>query len=261
MQRENRYIVIKEADAKNILGPLNYKLLHTIADSIERGRSIKGKAPLECVVVESDWPEYEPVWNMIAARVDDHNASNGVTAVPGGPNSAVLRDYARYQFLRDKDAFGADNEPGLAGWEELADLDGDEFDAAIDARMAHPDIAYTVPQAEVIAPRSAVLERNPNRLASLVCDEDHLKNLMMLWSENTLIHHLAARLLAVMEASKPVLPAPAPEVEPDISSLADSIVRELVDCDAVGDGVIARSRVFVYNACRSALLGGKLDGK
>ncbi|UAN48032.1 DUF550 domain-containing protein [Serratia sp. JSRIV001] len=70
MQRENRYIVIKEADAKNILGPLNYKLLHTIADSIERGRSIKGKAPLECVVVESDWPEYEPLWKAIEARVD-----------------------------------------------------------------------------------------------------------------------------------------------------------------------------------------------
>jgi hypothetical protein len=70
MQRENRYIVIKETDAKSILGSLNYRLLHTIADSIERGRVVKGKAPLECVVVESDWPEYEHIWSMIAARVD-----------------------------------------------------------------------------------------------------------------------------------------------------------------------------------------------
>jgi hypothetical protein len=65
----------------------------------------------------------------------------------GKINAHALRDSMRYQFLRDKDAFGAENEPGLAGWGELIDLDGNEFDAAIDERMAHPDIAYTAPPA------------------------------------------------------------------------------------------------------------------
>lgn len=32
-------------------------------------RRLKGKKPLECVVVEKDWPEYEPTWKAIEARV------------------------------------------------------------------------------------------------------------------------------------------------------------------------------------------------
>ncbi|WP_337264371.1 MULTISPECIES: DUF551 domain-containing protein [unclassified Serratia (in: enterobacteria)] len=67
-----------------------------------------------------------------------------------GVSVAVIRDYARYQYLRDKDAFGADNEPGLVSWDELTDLEGDEFDAAIDARMSHPDITYTAPPAPAV---------------------------------------------------------------------------------------------------------------
>ncbi|CAI1178422.1 hypothetical protein [Serratia proteamaculans] len=62
-------------------------------------------------------------------------------------NAHALRNSMRYQYLRDKDAFGAENEPVLAGWDELIELDGDEFDAAIDARMTHSDIAYTAPPA------------------------------------------------------------------------------------------------------------------
>lgn len=70
MERENRYIVIKESDAEGYLSPLKYQMLHTILESVAIGRATQGKIPFESVVVESDWPEYEPVWNMIAARVD-----------------------------------------------------------------------------------------------------------------------------------------------------------------------------------------------
>lgn len=68
----------------------------------------------------------------------------------GKINAHALRNSMRYQYLRDKDAFGAENEPGLAGWNELIELEGNEFDAAIDARMAHPDIAYTAPPAPAV---------------------------------------------------------------------------------------------------------------
>lgn len=64
--------------------------------------------------------------------------------------ASVLRDSARYQFLRDKDAWGDDDEPGLVVWDGLIDLEGNEFDAAIDARMAHSDIAYTAPPAPAV---------------------------------------------------------------------------------------------------------------
>lgn len=65
-------------------------------------------------------------------------------------NAHALRNSMRYQYLRDKDAFGAENEPGLAGWDELIELGGNEFDAAIDARMTHSDIAYTAPPAPAV---------------------------------------------------------------------------------------------------------------
>ena len=35
---------------------------------IEMARVHEGKAPLDAVVVESDWPEYEPTWKAIEAR-------------------------------------------------------------------------------------------------------------------------------------------------------------------------------------------------
>lgn len=54
----------------------------------------------------------------------------------------IARDAQRYRFLRDKDAFGDDGEPGLASWDDLIELDTNEFDAAIDARMAHPGVDF-----------------------------------------------------------------------------------------------------------------------
>lgn len=65
MKRENRYIVIKRKDlAPNV--PL---------DTLEEFEEVFSKVfPLlparECVVVESDWPEYEHVWELIRLRVE-----------------------------------------------------------------------------------------------------------------------------------------------------------------------------------------------
>lgn len=65
MKRENRYIVIKRKDlAANV--PL---------DTLEEFEEVFSKvSPLlparECVVVESDWPEYEHVWELIRLRVE-----------------------------------------------------------------------------------------------------------------------------------------------------------------------------------------------
>lgn len=57
-ERENRYIVIKR---KN----MHADLLYALQSWMERV-DVPG---IECVVVEKDWPEYEPVWKMIEARV------------------------------------------------------------------------------------------------------------------------------------------------------------------------------------------------
>lgn len=53
---------------------------------------------------------------------------------------ALRRDANRYRFLRDKDAFGNEDEHGLASWDDLADLEVNEFDAAVDARIMDSDV-------------------------------------------------------------------------------------------------------------------------
>ena len=64
----------------------------------------------------------------------------------------VARDAIRYRFLRDKDAFGEDNAPGLASWDDLAELDTGDFDSAVDARIKASDVPlYTRPQPAPVA--------------------------------------------------------------------------------------------------------------
>ena len=70
MKREVRYIVIKIKDAKASLSRGRIRTLEDILGRVAAYRCNNGKPPLECVVVESDWPEYEPVWHMIEKRMD-----------------------------------------------------------------------------------------------------------------------------------------------------------------------------------------------
>ena len=69
MERENRYLVIKFKDAIEALTVEQREALRGIAIAVTAHRQNNGKQPLEAVVVESDWPEYEKVWGMIEARV------------------------------------------------------------------------------------------------------------------------------------------------------------------------------------------------
>ena len=74
MKRENRYIVVKIKDAEKHLSPHEFTRLRQLAKAVDNGRIQEEKHPMECVVIESDWPEYEKAWQMIGERVDalDH---------------------------------------------------------------------------------------------------------------------------------------------------------------------------------------------
>lgn len=75
-KREERYIVFKLSDLGNSRkGDEIRKLAREYAEH----RKQLGKKPLVCVVVESDWPEYEPTWKAIEARV------MGAQPAPGAP--------------------------------------------------------------------------------------------------------------------------------------------------------------------------------
>lgn len=74
MKRENRYVVLKVSDIEQAIsrGMVSHDVidaLDTLAQAVKSVRKQRGRDELSCVVVESDWPEYEVVWGMIEARV------------------------------------------------------------------------------------------------------------------------------------------------------------------------------------------------
>ena len=83
-KREERYIVFKLSDLGN---SLKGDEIRRLAREYEEHRRLKGKKPLECVVVEKDWPEYEPTWKAIEARV---NGAQPAPSVPDGWKEAAI---------------------------------------------------------------------------------------------------------------------------------------------------------------------------
>lgn len=68
--REDRYLVLKRRDIRNSLTDLEYQILCEITLKVEHYREkFRQKQPLQCVVVEHDWPEYEPTWQAIEDRM------------------------------------------------------------------------------------------------------------------------------------------------------------------------------------------------
>ncbi|SDB54121.1 hypothetical protein [Pseudomonas sp. NFACC13-1] len=62
-KREDRYIVIKRSDLKKV--PVSYR-----SSLVEPMFSLLSHLPRrECLVIESDWPEYESYWQMIERRM------------------------------------------------------------------------------------------------------------------------------------------------------------------------------------------------
>ncbi len=68
-QREDRCFVLKMSDIKKHLTPADRDRLMLIEGKLAARREADGKPSLECAVVEKDWPEFEPVWAMIEARM------------------------------------------------------------------------------------------------------------------------------------------------------------------------------------------------
>jgi hypothetical protein len=67
--REPRYIVFKLKDIEKYLSSCDLSILMNMGREIHAGRLADGKAPFNAVVVEQDWPEFEPTWAAIEARM------------------------------------------------------------------------------------------------------------------------------------------------------------------------------------------------
>jgi hypothetical protein len=67
-EKEIRYTVLKNADVDKALLLDEQLLLNKLCTKVAEYRYDNGKLPLNCVVVEQDWPEYYDVWNAIETR-------------------------------------------------------------------------------------------------------------------------------------------------------------------------------------------------
>jgi hypothetical protein len=69
--RENRYVVFKATDLQAVgLTEAELNFLKAINSKVDQYRIESGKPDFQCVVVEKDWPEYEPTWKAIENRVN-----------------------------------------------------------------------------------------------------------------------------------------------------------------------------------------------
>ena len=68
-KREERYVVFKLSDVERYLTDADRAYLAMMKNEIDAGRDCANKPPFKGLIVESDWPEYEPTWQAIEARV------------------------------------------------------------------------------------------------------------------------------------------------------------------------------------------------
>ncbi|EPJ2807353.1 hypothetical protein ACTHGN_000341 [Pseudomonas putida] len=88
-EREDRYIVIKRSDLAKV--PVNYR-----SALVEPVFHLQAHLPnRECLVIESDWPEYEQAWAAIKARVTGEPPKERV-------GSGQFNDDDRYLLCREE---------------------------------------------------------------------------------------------------------------------------------------------------------------
>ncbi|WP_085600716.1 MULTISPECIES: hypothetical protein [unclassified Pseudomonas] len=81
-KREDRYFVIKRSDLDK-LSPLDRDVVQSNLEHISAilfGWNIPER---DCLVIESDWPEYDPAWQMIERRMAGQPASRPSIVTPG----------------------------------------------------------------------------------------------------------------------------------------------------------------------------------
>ena len=74
-KREPRYVVFKIKDIQAYCSESIRGTIEEIGRLIAHGRDYEGKPPFNAVVVEQDWPEFEPTWAAIEARMAGKDAA------------------------------------------------------------------------------------------------------------------------------------------------------------------------------------------
>ena len=90
--RGARYVVLKNADIMQCLTVNELIQLRYIQARVGEHRAKLGKPRLDCVVVESDWPEYEPTWNAIEIRMTGSLKESAVQTATQIMNIELIRE-------------------------------------------------------------------------------------------------------------------------------------------------------------------------
>lgn len=93
-QREDRYLVLKQKDILH-LSAAHMQQLQDVCTQINVIRADRGKGGIECVVVESDWPEYQHIWALLEARVTGSDYPHTATTTAGQCLQAVCHGASR----------------------------------------------------------------------------------------------------------------------------------------------------------------------
>ena len=64
-EKEDRYVVFKRKDMEKYFGSSEWSNLRHLIATINAGRQKDNKPLVECVVFESDWEDYDQVWDMV----------------------------------------------------------------------------------------------------------------------------------------------------------------------------------------------------
>lgn len=68
MKLENRYLVFKRSDVDAYFNDDEKITLNVLTEIYKNARRDRGKKDLEALIIEKDWPEYEPVKQMLLNR-------------------------------------------------------------------------------------------------------------------------------------------------------------------------------------------------
>lgn len=154
-------------------------------------------------------------------------------------SSGMQRDALRYRFMRDKDAFGDEDEPGLTGWDGLSELDGNAFDSAVDARILQSGIPlYTASEKQVI-PADADVYAELHRLRAEIKGPDGFDT----WKDAAIFERTARIKLGKAAQEIDYLTA--------MAAYHSEQWHKMSPITGYMNG---------WNACRAAMLQGKADG-
>jgi hypothetical protein len=124
MSLEDRYYVIKKSDFDSTFNPgVRHERelqLKSIMARIEIHRRGEGKLPIEAVVIESDWPEYEPTVKALESRIEKETETDILKNIFGDykpfPFLYIVRVYAKGVYLVTSDAHSASRLKDYSGY-------------------------------------------------------------------------------------------------------------------------------------------------